>query len=176
MNVTLYSYPGCQWQVWYTHIQTRNSDCIAFSVGHTNTHKSSGNIYTYGIKGLHINCRLASWFVSYAHENLSDHHRIAWFMLFVLLVLCAVNPLLTGGFPFKRSLVRWCFIKGFRIAGLAQCMRSPFVPSGSCSPKKRKFNVLLHMFVQTSCWTNSEYANENSWNLCYITVMQFVIP
>ena len=49
-----------------------------------------------------------------------------------MLVLFAVNPLPTGGFPYKRSIVRnfvvwlmlfallverWCFIKAFRIAG-----------------------------------------------------------
>ena len=86
--------------------------------------------YIDGIKALHTNCRLASCFVSYAYEQLSDYH--AWWMLFVLLVLCAVNSLLTGGFPYKRSIVRtfvvwfmlftllverWCLIKGFRIAG-----------------------------------------------------------
>ena len=58
------------------------------------------------IKGLHTNCTLVGCFVSYEHEHLSDYHWIAWFMLFVLLLMCAVNPLLTGGFPYKRSTVR----------------------------------------------------------------------
>ena len=58
------------------------------------------------IKGLHNNCRQVGCFVSYGHEHLSDYHWIAWFMLFVLLLMYAVNPLLTGGFPYKRSTVR----------------------------------------------------------------------
>ena len=82
-----------------------------------------------GIKCLHTNCRLARCSVSDANEH---YHWIAWFMPFVLLVLCAVNPLLPCGFPYKRSIVRnfvvwlmlfallvkrWCLIKGSRIAG-----------------------------------------------------------
>ena len=45
------------------------------------------------IKGLHTNCTLVGCFVSYEHEHLSDYHWIAWFMLFVLLLMCAVKPL-----------------------------------------------------------------------------------
>ena len=60
------------------------------------------------------------------------YHGIAWCMLSVSLVVCAVNSLLTGGFPYKQSIVRnfvvsfmifallverWCFIKVFNIAG-----------------------------------------------------------
>ena len=77
-----------------------------------------------GIKGLHTNCRLASCFVSYANEHQIDYHGFTWCKVFVLLVLCAVNPLLTGGFPYARSTMlfallveRWCLIKGFCIAG-----------------------------------------------------------
>ena len=94
-----------------------------------------------GIKGLHTNCRLASCFVSYVNEHQSDYHGIIWFMFFELLVLCAVNPLLTGGFPYRRPVVwkcvvwlihfallveHWCMIKVS--TSLAQCVVSPFVP------------------------------------------------
>ena len=93
--------------------------------------------YIDGLKGLHTNCRLASCFVSYASEQRGDYYGIIRFMFLVLLVLCAVNPLLTGGFPYRRSIVRnfavwlmlfallverWCLIKGFRIAGEICCV------------------------------------------------------
>ena len=83
--------------------------------------------YIGGINGLHTSCS-----VSYVNEHQSDYHGIIWFIFFVLLILCAVNPLLTGGFPYIRLIVRnfavwlmlfallverWCLIKGFRIAG-----------------------------------------------------------
>ena len=127
--------------------------------------------YIDGIKGLHTNCRLASCFMSYANEHLSDYHGIAWFMLFVLLVLCSVNPLLTSRFPYKRSIVRnfvvwlmlfallaerWCLIRYFRIAGpVWRLQLFPVVP-----PHKRSEALMSSfMFVQTSCWTNSGYAS-----------------
>ena len=110
--------------------------------------------YIDGIKGLHTNCRLASCFVIYVNEHQSDYHGIIWFMFLVLLVLCAVNPLLTGGFPYRRSIVRncvvwlmlftllverWCLIRGLRI------VVSPFVPSGYSSQKNRSFDVFFRV-------------------------------
>ena len=74
-----------------------------------------------GMKGLHTNYRLASCFVSYANEHLSDYHGIAWFMLFVLLVLCAVNPLLIGGFPYTRSIVQNCFRIAVPVCAVSIC-------------------------------------------------------
>ena len=79
-------------------------------------------------------------------------------MLVVLLVLCAVNPVLIGGFPYRRSIVRsfgvwlmlfalmvehWCLIKGFRIVG-------PVCGISICSQwilhtKKRRFDVFFHV-------------------------------
>ena len=91
---------------------------------------------------------------------------------FELLVLCAVNPLLTGGFPYRRSIMwncvvwlihfallveRWCMIKGFHIPG-------PVCVVSICSnpPHKRTEAFMSSfMFVQTSCWTNSGYASES---------------
>ena len=61
--------------------------------------------YSDGRKGLHTNCSMASCFVSYAYKHLSDYCGIAWFIPFLLLVLCAVNLLLTGGFPYFFSLL-----------------------------------------------------------------------
>ena len=90
----------------YTHKQNRNSDCTAVSEGHTNTDMVKTISYIDDIKDLHTNCRVASCFVSYAHERLGLYHGIAWFMPLVLLLLCAVNPLLTDGFPYKWSIVR----------------------------------------------------------------------
>ena len=93
--------------------------------------------YIDGMKDLHTNCRLPSCFVIYVNEHQSYHYGIIWFMFLVLLVLCAVNPLHTGGFPYRRSIVRnsvvwlmlfallaerWCVIKGFRIAGPVCCV------------------------------------------------------
>ena len=137
------------------------------------------------IKGLHTNCRLASWFMIYINEHQSDYHGIIWFMFLVLLVLCAVNPLLTGGFPYRRSIVRncvvwlmlfallverWCLIKGFRIAG-------PVCGVSSCSKwilltKKRSFDVFFH--VCPNELLNKQWickCVENSWNSDYVTVM-----
>ena len=85
---------------------------------------------------------------------------------------CAVNPLLTGGFPYRRSIVRncvvwsmhfallverWCLIKGFHIAGPVCCVCI-------CSnPHHKRAEALMSsfMFVQTSYWTNSGYASES---------------
>ena len=137
--------------------------------------------YIDGIKGLHTNYRLASCFVSYVNEHQSDYHGIIWFMFFELLVLCAVNPLLTGRFPYRRSIVwncvvwlmhfvllveRWCLIKGFHIAvpvcGVSICF----------NPHHKRTKPLMSsvMFVQTSCWTNSGDASE-LMKLDYVTVM-----
>ena len=129
--------------------------------------------YIDGIKGLHTNCRLASSFVSYVNEHQSEYHGIIWFMFFELLVLCAVKPLLTGGFPYRRSIVRncvwlmhfallverWCLtnVKGFRFAG-------PVCGVSICSnPHHKRTEALMSsfMFVQTSCWTNSGDASES---------------
>ena len=128
--------------------------------------------YVDGIKGLHTNCRLASCFVSYVNEHQSDYHGIIWFMFFELLVLCAVNPLLTGGFPYRRSIVwncvvwlmhfallveRWCMIKGFHIPG-------PVGGVSICSnPPHKRTEAFMSSFmsVQTSCWTKSGDASES---------------
>ena len=89
-----------------------------------------------------------------------------------MLVLCAGYPLLTGGFPYRRSIVqncvvwlmhfallveRWCLIKGFHIAG-------PVCGVSICSsPHHKRTEALMSsfMFVQTSCWTNSGDASES---------------
>ena len=110
------------------------------------------------IKGLHTNRKLASCFVIYINEHQSDYHGIIWFMFLVLLVLWAVNPLLTSGFPYRRSIVRnflfdSCFSHCWRnvdvwlkvSALLAQCVVSPFVPSGYSSQKNRSVNILFHV-------------------------------
>ena len=128
--------------------------------------------YIDGIKGLHTNCRLVSCFVSYVNEHQSDYHGIIWFTFLELLVLCTVNPLLTGGFPYRQSIVRncvvclmhfallverWCLIKGFHIAG-------PMCGVSICSnPHHKRTEALMFsfMFVQTSCWTNSGDASES---------------
>ena len=128
--------------------------------------------YIDGIKDLHTKCRLASYFVSYFNEHQSDYHGIIWFMFFELLVLCAVNPLLTGGFPYRRSIVRncavwlmhfallvecWCLMKDFHIAG-------PVCGVSICSNphhKRTEALVFSFMFVQTSYWTNSGDASES---------------
>ena len=136
--------------------------------------------YIDGIKGLHTNCRLASCFVIYVNEHQSDYHGIIWFMFLVLLVLCAMNPLLTGGFPYRRSIVRncvvwlmlfallverWCLIRGLRIAG-------PVCGVSICSKwllltKEPKLWCLLSCLSkravenQMSCWTNNGYASES---------------
>ena len=127
--------------------------------------------YIGDIKGLHTNCRLARCFMIYINEHQSEYHGIIWFMFVVLLVLCAVNPLLTGGLLYRRSIVRncvvwlmlfamlverWCLIKGFRIAG-------PVCGVSNCSKwillTKNEALMSSFMFVQTSCWTNSGYAS-----------------
>ena len=146
----------------YTHIQKCNSDCTGVSVGHANTHRYGENYFLYW----------ASCFVSYVNEHQSDYHGIIWFMFFELLILCAVNPLLNGGFPYRRSIVwncvvwlihfallveRWCMIKGFHIPG-------PVRGVSICSnpPHKRTETFMSSfMFVQTSCWTNSGDASES---------------
>ena len=137
-----------------------------------------------GMKGLHTNYRLASCFVSYANEHLSDYHGIAWFMLFVLLVLCAVNPLLIGGFPYTRSIVqnsvvwlmlfallagRWCLNKGFRIA-------VPVCAVSICSQwilftKEARLWRLLSCLCKRGVEQTMEMQVENSWNSNYVTVM-----
>ena len=86
------------------------------------------------------------------------YHGTAWFMLVVLLVLCAVNPLLIGGFPYRRSIVRsfgvwlmvfallvehWCLIKGFRIVG-AVCGIS-ICSQWILYTEKRSFDVIFHV-------------------------------
>ena len=130
--------------------------------------------YIDGIKGLHTNCRLASCFVSYVNEQQSDYHGIIWFTLFELLVLCVVNPLLTGGFPYRRSIVRncvvwlmhfallverWCLIKGFHIAG-------PVCGVSICSNPHHKRNegvmssFMFHEFsthLRLHCLFNSSF-------------------
>ena len=157
----------------YTHIQKRNSDCTGVIVGHAYTHRYGENYFLYWwYKRRAYNCRLASCFVSYVNEHQSDYHGIIWFMFFELLVLCAVNPLLTGGFPYRRSIVwncvvwlmhfallveRWCMIKGFHVPG-------PVCGVSICSnpPHKRTEAFMSSfMFVQTSCWTNSGYSSES---------------
>ena len=88
-------------------------------------------------------------------------------------MLCAVNPLLTGGFPYRRSIVwncvvwlmhfallveHWCMIKGFHIPGPV-CGVSIW----SNPPHKRTEAFMSSfMFVQTSCWTNSGDASEST--------------
>ena len=141
--------------------------------------------YIDGIKGLHTNCRLASCFVSYVNEHQSDYHGMIWFMFFELLVLCAVNPLLTGRFPYRRSIVwncvvwlmhfvllveRWWLIKGFHIAVR---IAVPVCGVSICSnPHHKRTKALMSsfMFVQKSCWTNSGDASE-LMKLDYVTVM-----
>ena len=92
--------------------------------------------------------------------------------VFELLVLCAVNPLLTGGFPYRRSIVwncvvwlmyfallveRWCMIKGFHtpgpVCGVSICSNPPH--------KRTEAFMSSFMFVQRSCWTNNGDANES---------------
>ena len=93
-------------------------------------------------------------------------------MFFELLVLCAVNPLLTDGFPYRQSIVwncvvwlmyfallaeRWCMIKGFHIPG-------PVCGVSICSnPHHKRTEAFMYsfMFVQTSCWTISGDASES---------------
>ena len=107
--------------------------------------------YIDGIKGLHTKCTLASCFVSFAHEHLCDYHGIALFKLFLLLVLCAINPFFTGGLPCKWSIVRkfvvWLmlfallvercwFIKDFRI----------------CWPKVCSLHLLRLLLTKAKLW------------------------
>ena len=151
--------------------------------------------YIDGIKGLHTNCRLTTWFVSYVSEHQSDYHGIIWFMFFELLVLCAVNPLLTGGFPYRRSIVwncvvwlmhfallaeHWCMIKGFHIPG-------PVCGVSICSnpPHKRTKAFMSFMFVQTSCSTNSGDASESKTHetqiilfyvTCHLVIDDITVP
>ena len=75
--------------------------------------------YIDGMKGLHTNCRLASRFVSYANEHLSDYHGIGWFMLF-----CVAGPVCGESTTHWRiplqvinSAELCCLINAFRIAG-----------------------------------------------------------
>ena len=83
-----------------------------------------------------------------------------------------MNPLLTGGFLYRRSIVwncvvwlmhfallveRWCMIKGFHIpcpaCGASICSNPP--------NKRTKAFMTSIMSVQMSCWTNSGYASES---------------
>ena len=140
--------------------------------------------YINGIKGLHTNCRLASCFVSYVNEHQSDYHGIIWVMLFELLAPCVVNPLLTGGFRYRRPIVRnsvvwlmhfallaerWYLIKGFHIAG-------PVCGVSICSnPHHKRTEALMSffMFVQTKCWTNSGDASESKTHETQIMLLLF---
>ena len=97
-------------------------------------------------------------------------------MLFVLLVLCAAKPLLTGGFSYKWSTVlnfvvwllvgRWCLIKCFRIAG-------PLCRVSICSSqKKRSFDVFFH--VCPNELLNKQWICkwvEDLWNSCCCSVI-----
>ena len=102
--------------------------------------------------------------MGYAHKQLGDYHGIAWLMPFALMTLCAVNPLLTGGFSHRLSIVRsfvvwsllsellvelWCLISDFRIAGL--------VCSVSIGSKGFMFSF---MFARTSSWSNGRFASQ----------------
>ena len=166
-----------------------NSDRTGENVGHANTHRYGKTIsYIDGIKGLRTNCRLASCFVSYVNEHQSDYHGIIWFTFLELLVQCAVNPLLIGGFPYRRSIAwncvvwlmhfallvaHWCLIKSFHIA-------DPMCGVSICSnPHHKRTEAVMSSFMffpnellnkQWRCkWV------ENSWNSDYVTVMSFVI-
>ena len=151
-----------------------NSDRTGENVGHANTHRYGKTIsYIDGIKGLRTNCRLASCFVSYVNEHQSDYHGIIWFTFLELLVQCAVNPLLIGGFPYRRSIAWNCVVWLMHFALLVahfdawlkvstlltQCVVSPFVPI--LITKEPKLWCLLSCFFQTSCWTNSGDASES---------------
>ena len=130
---------------------------------------------------MHTNCRLTSCFVK---EHQSDYNGIIWFMVFELLVLCALNPLPTGGFPYRPSIVRncvvwlmhfallverWCLIKGFHIAG-------PVCGVFICfNPHHKRTEALMSsfMFVQTSCWTNNGDASESKTHETQIMLLLY---
>ena len=142
-------------------------------IGHANTHRYGENYFLYWwYKRPAYQLETGQLFVSYVNKHQSDYHGIIWFMFFELLVLCAVNPLLTGGFPYRRSIVwncvvwlmhsalpvkRWCMIKGFHIpgpvCGVSIC--------SNCPHKRTEAFMSSFMFVQTSCWTNSGDESES---------------
>ena len=116
------------------------------------------------IKECMINIDLPVVSMGYAHKQLGDYHGIAWLMPFALTTLCVVNPLLTGGFSHRLSIVRsfvvwsllsallvelWCLISDFRITGL--------VCNVSIGSKGFMFSF---MFARTSSWWNGRFASQ----------------
>ena len=83
-----------------------------------------------------------------------------------MLVLCAVNPLLTGGFFYRRSIVRNCIVWFWWNVDVwlkVSTLLAQFGVSICFNPHHKRAEALMSsfMFAQTICWTNSRDARES---------------